>query len=106
MGKRQPRPEPITFEEITSAQVGGFDQFLRFRPGEASPGAVITLPEREETFQVHPVEVYLKEVYLIRVHPMKVYPLLREPGLRLYRELRFAAHSRFRMATLLGNNWF
>ena len=34
MAKRLPPPEPITFEELSATQVGGFDEFLRFRPGE------------------------------------------------------------------------
>ena len=72
MGKRQPRPEPITFEEITSAQVGGFDQFLRFRPGEAvslPQSTVIALPpeRRSYLYQVHPLKVYLIQVYLNQV---------------------------------------
>lgn len=43
MGKRLPPPEPITFEELSATQVGGFDEFLRFRPGD--PG----LPEDSGT---------------------------------------------------------
>ena len=43
MAKRLPPPEPITFEELSATQVSGFDEFLRFRPGETS------LPPRHAT---------------------------------------------------------
>jgi len=37
MAKRLPRPEPITFEEIAaSPSLRGFDEFLRYRPGDAN----------------------------------------------------------------------
>lgn len=37
MAKRLPRPEPITFEEIAaSPSLRGFDEFLRYRPGDAA----------------------------------------------------------------------
>ncbi len=50
MAKRLPPPEPITFEELSASQVGGFDEFLRFRPGETPlPPAEAVSPVPEET---------------------------------------------------------